>query len=128
MERGQATIRASANGLRWAARLLALGLLLVWGAFFVEHVGWFREPSELPPAPVLVVQGLHALMLAGFVTGWWRERLGALLVIAGAVPFFAITAGSNAWWFAGTALLPALLWILSDRRGPSARSRAAGSS
>jgi hypothetical protein len=37
----------------WSGRVLAIGLFEFWGAFFVEHLGWFVHPGQgVPPVRV----------------------------------------------------------------------------
>lgn len=98
--------------LRWSARILAAVLVYVWGGFFLHHLWeWFSDPANLPPPFVFVAQGLHLLFLLGLLVGWRWEVPGALLVLAGAVPFFWIAAGPNFLLFASVTCLPALLWV-----------------
>ena len=61
-------MRSSALGLSvivWTARLLALGLFLLWGAFFVEHVReWFLNPPKgFPPVWVWLQMLAHLAFL-----------------------------------------------------------------
>jgi hypothetical protein len=107
--------------LRWVARALSLALFLLWGAFFVEHLGeWFADPANLPPPYVFVMQGLHGLFL---LVGWRWELLGAGMVLATAVPFFWFAAGSNFLLFASVTCLPAALWLYCATREALAKSR-----
>jgi len=111
--------------LRWAARLLALAMLLFWGQFFVVHLAWFRPP--FPPPWVFGVQALHLAMLAGLALGWRYELAGAAVVIGSAVPFFLYAAGPNAAAFIAMTCAPALLWIavawVSNRRDGNSAER-----
>jgi hypothetical protein len=88
-------------------------LLLFWGAFFIEHLGWFMHPGSLPPPKVFLMQGLHLMMLLGFVIGWRWELAGGILILAGALPFFAFAAGERFLVFAAVTALPAALWIVN---------------
>ena len=112
--------------VRWIARVWAAALVLFWGSFFVHHVvEWLTDPRGWPPPWVVAVLGLHGLMLAGLVIGWRWEVAGAVLVLATAVPFFALAAGRNAPLFAAVTAVPAVLWLWCGwqawRAGPSAR-------
>ncbi|MFO0950228.1 MAG: hypothetical protein U0835_03575 [Isosphaeraceae bacterium] len=98
--------------IRWAARLLSLGLFFLWGAFFVEHLEWFTHPDRLPPPWVFGVVGLHLAMLLSLLAGWRYERLGGALLIATASLFFFLAAGRNAIPFAAVTSLPGVLWLI----------------
>jgi len=113
---------------RWAARLLGACLFVFWGAFFVEHLAWFADWRNLPPAWVIGQQGLHFLMLLGLVVGWRWERLGGVLVLAGAVPFFAATAGRNFLLFTLVTAIPAVVWLYCGWRTRRAVAPAVGES
>jgi hypothetical protein len=103
---------------RWTARVWAAGLFLFWGAFFVHHLAqWFTVPGQWPPPWVVGVVALHGLMLVGYVVGWRWEVLGAVLVLATAVPFFYLAAGPNFPLYAAIAAGPAALWLYSSWRG-----------
>lgn len=86
-------------------------MLFVWGAFFVEHLGWFRDLQQLPP-PVMVLQACHLLLLVGLVIGWRWELAGGIVTLASAVIFFGWTAGPNAPGFLLLTAVPATSWIL----------------
>src|SRR5262249_13437045 len=96
--------------VRWVARVLAAGLFLFWGAFFLAHLQWFADVRNLPPPWVVGLVGLHFLMLVGLVLGWRYELAGAAVVLATAIPFFTI-AGRDPVLYAGVTCLPAVLWL-----------------
>jgi hypothetical protein len=98
-------------GVRWLARLLAVGLVLFWGTFFVAHLSWFFTGEGLPPPEVFALQGLHLLLLVGLLAGWRWELAGGLLVLLASLTFFWFAAGSNFVLFAGVTSLPGLLWV-----------------
>ena len=101
----------------WSGRILAIGLFLFWGAFFVEHLGWFLHPGEgLPPARVWLLQLAHLILLAGLLTLVRREILGSILTVAAALVFFAATAGPRFPVFFGLTILPVVLTLLGRRR------------
>ena len=75
-------------------RVLAIGFLAVWGAFFVEHLGWFLHPGQgFPPARVWLLQLVHLAQLAGLLMLIRWEIPGSVLKIAAAPVFFAAVAG-----------------------------------
>jgi hypothetical protein len=101
----------------WTARLLALGLFLLWGAFFVEHMQeWFLRPEAgFPPPWVWGGQLAHLVLLVGLLMLLRWELAGAIVAILGAVAFFGgLIAIAGARTLTMTALLavtilPALL-------------------
>jgi hypothetical protein len=111
---------------RWAARLLGGCLALLWGAFLVEHLEWFADPRQLPPAWVTLTVGLHALMVLGLLLAWRWERLGAVLALGTAVPFFWVAAGRNFVPFVLVTALPPVLWLYCDWHDRRARGAGAG--
>ncbi len=103
--------------IRWTARVLGFLVFLFWGAFFVEHlVEWFSDPSNLPPMRVFLMQGLHFLMLAGFIISWKWEIPGAVLIIAASGIFFFNASGGTGGMFMlfwGITAVPAILHIVA---------------
>ncbi len=102
--------RPAVTLVRWVARVSAAVLFLFWGAFFLAHLQWFADIHHWPPLWVVGLVGLHFLMLLGLVLGWRYELAGAALVMATAIPFFAI-AGRDPVLYAGVTCLPAALWL-----------------
>jgi len=100
--------------LRWSARVLATGLFLFWGAFFLEHVReWFLHPAQgLPPARVWLLQLAHLVMLVGLLLLLRWELLGSAVTILGALAFFIPVAGSRAPWFLAVTSVPVVLALL----------------
>jgi hypothetical protein len=80
----------------WTGRVLALGLFLLWGAFFVEHLEqWFLHPVKgLPPIWVWLGQLAHLAILVGLVALWRWPVTGSILTILGSLAFFG---GLAAW-------------------------------
>lgn len=115
--------------LRWLARALAVGVFLLWGAFFVEHTQeWFIAPfPHLPPLKVCLGQALHLLMLGGLLVSLRWPRLGAVWVAVSAFAFFVDKTGSRFPVFFGMTIGPVLLLLLCDwldrraRRGENAQ-------
>lgn len=97
----------------WSGRALAVGFLAVWGAFFVEHLGWFLHPGQgLPPPRVWLLQLAHGAMLVGLLVLLRWEIPGSLLTIAAALVFFAGAAGPRFPLFFGATSLPVALVLL----------------
>jgi hypothetical protein len=95
---------------RWVARILGTGFALFWGAFFVEHLQWFLNHRQLPPLHVFLLQGVHLLLLLGFLIAFKWELPGALLIVISATLFFSFTAGHRAPLFIAVTILPARIY------------------
>jgi hypothetical protein len=114
----------------WTARILALGLFMLWGAFFLEHVQeWFMHPfQESPPIWIWLAQFAHLAILVGLVALWRWPIGGSLLTIVAALAFFgglAFSAGIAGHrclplvGFFAITIIPAVLtlvWVLARRR------------
>ena len=73
----------------WTGRVLALGLFLFWGAFFVEHLKeWFLHPANgFPPVWVWLAQLAHLAFLIGLIALWrWPVSGSVLSILGGALP------------------------------------------
>jgi hypothetical protein len=122
MSTGTVMVRRLVVVARWVARISAAALVLLWGAFFLEHLAWFADPQHFPPLRVFLLVGLHFLMLVALLAGWKWELAGAVVALATSVPFFAATAGRNFLWFALVTAVPSALWLYcawQERRGRS---------
>lgn len=99
------------EGVRWVARAGAVLLVLLWGAFFVEHLQeWFIQPwPNTPPPRVWYGQALHGLMLVGLLVALRWERIGAPLAILAALAFFIDKGPNGLLFFLITALPAAVL-------------------
>ena len=85
--------------LRWTARatgLLVVGLILLFA--FDSH----SAPSAIETVGIVVYPGLVCL---GFLLGWWREILGAVLPTAGLI-------GIYVWSLAAVGHLPRGPWFV----------------
>ena len=67
----------------WTGRLLALGLVLFWGAFFVEHLQqWFLHPVKgFPPVWVWLGQLAHLVILIGLMALWRWPVIGSIFTL-----------------------------------------------
>lgn len=76
-------------GVRWLARATAVAMILLAGAFFLEHLReWFIEPlPETPPAYVWLAQLLHLAYLVALIVGWKWPRIGGIASTVIAVVF-----------------------------------------
>ena len=106
----------------WTGRVLALGLLLFWGAFFVEHLQeWFLQPFKgFPPVWVWLGQLAHLTILIGLVAIWRWQLTGSIFTILGSLAFFGGLAISQAiagrspllfLAFLAVTIMPALLTL-----------------
>lgn len=96
---------------RNAARILSIVLLMLWGTFFIEHLSWFFvEINNTPPIKIWFAQGLHFLLLIGYITTLKWERIGSALVVVSAVLFFSYVAGVNAIPFIIVSVFPVMLY------------------
>ena len=100
-------------------RIVSLGLLLFWGAFFVEHLAWFIHPANLPSVDERLTQALHAMLLLGYLVSLRWDRLGSGLIALGAALFFGLTAGANALLFAVVSCAPIPFYVLGRISRPS---------
>lgn len=112
--------------VRWIARSWSIGLFLVWGAFFVEHLAWVADPHRLPPAPVLALLALHLGMLVSLVVAWRWETVGGAALLVTSLSFFSRAAGTNFVAYAGVTALPALMWMWCGVRSRDEKRSRAG--
>lgn len=101
------------------ARVGSLALFLFWGAFFLEHLAWFEDPSTWPPPQIWLAQGLHLLFLIGYLLSIVWDVPGSVLIAAGVVSFFGLTGGSNALGFALISLLPIPFYVIARLNRPT---------
>ncbi|MCG8352739.1 MAG: hypothetical protein MI924_33665 [Chloroflexales bacterium] len=107
--------------VRWVARITGLGLFVLWGAFFIEHLAYFADVSNMPPLDVWVAQIAHLVLLLGFLIALKWEAVGSGLIILGAAVFFALTAGANFLVYFLLTITPALLYVFCWLRSKPAR-------
>jgi hypothetical protein len=120
----------------WTGRVLALGLFLFWGAFFVEHLqqGFLHSVKELPPVWVWLAHLAHLTFLVGLVALWRWQVTGSILTILGSLSYFGGLAVSEATKgkpylscleFLAVTIVPALLTLacwLARPHGPATPS------
>ncbi|MBW7888101.1 MAG: hypothetical protein H3C35_07040 [Bacteroidetes bacterium] len=95
--------------VRLTARVLSGMLFILWGSFFIDHLSWFMESSGAPPTHVWLMQGVHLLLLLGYLILFKWEYIGSFLLVLCSVVFFGIAAGVNAIPFVIVSTLPVLL-------------------
>ena len=117
---------------RWVARGLAAIFTLLWGSFFLHHLGdWYLRPEGFPPLWVTGLMVLHFGLLAGLLCGFRWELAGGLLALASGVTFFCLIGAWKIWFLWVPTLIPALVWVwLGLSRNPEATTSqgASGSS
>jgi dolichyl-phosphate-mannose--protein O-mannosyl transferase len=99
---------------KWGGRLVALLLLLFWGAFFVEHVSeWFLRPDgRYPPTRVWVSMAMHFGILAGCALMLKWDRLGTVIMLAASVAFFSLIGMRSFPYISLINLLPVAFFTL----------------
>jgi hypothetical protein len=102
--------------LRWTARLLSAASLLLLSAFLFGEDG--IHPSRIKPQEWIGLAFFPFGVGFGLLLGWWKEKLGGLVVITSLVAFYLIygwlVRGSLAlgWYFILFAS-PGFLFLLS---------------
>lgn len=74
--------------VRLTARVLSGMLFILWGSFFIDHLSWFMESSGAPPTHVWLMQGVHLLLLLGYLILFKWEYIGSFLLVLCSVVFF----------------------------------------
>jgi hypothetical protein len=101
--------------LKWLGRTAALLLVLLWGAFFVEHLReWFlsRRGQPYPPTFVWIGMVLHFFMLAALALSLRWDKLGSLLIVATTAAFFGWIRMPRPAWIALINLTPIAFYFL----------------
>lgn len=94
---------------RRVGRVLCAGLFLLWGMFFIEHLGMFSQASgELPPLYVWLVQIAHGLLLISYLVCFKFDKPGSLGILLFGLTFF-ISVGA-AWYLLVLSLSPILFF------------------
>jgi hypothetical protein len=97
--------------LRWTARIITIPIFVLWSAFFLEHMSWFSNPSNLPPLYVFVSMGCHGLILVGLVLSWKWETIGSIVTIAAAAGFFSRAGMPNFLLLTTLTSIPAIIFL-----------------
>lgn len=97
-------------------QLLAVGTMLLWGAFFAHHVNeWFLKADAAPPPKVWVAMALHLGVMVGLLLILWRPWAGATLTVLATIGFFVTIEPNSFPWFA-LLNVPPILCLLFARR------------
>lgn len=102
---------STVNFVRWVARAISIVLFLFFGAFFVEHLSWFFSSEGSPPAIVWLLQGVHLLMLVGFLLALKWEAAGSVLITVSSLIFLSQAAGERFLPLFAITIVPALLFL-----------------
>jgi hypothetical protein len=99
----------------WSGRLFAIGVFLLWGTFFLEHLEWFVRPGRgWPPPHVGLLQLAHLIMLIGLLVLLRWEVLGGVITLMASLVFFGFVAGNRFPLFVASTALPVVL-VLTAR-------------
>lgn len=104
-----------ASSAKWGGRSTAILLLLLWGAFFVEHTSeWIlRAGGHYPPTSVWLRHLAHFAVLVGLGLMLKWERLGGLILIVATVAFFGTIGMHRFPFIALINLVPIALFCVS---------------
>ena len=105
------------------ASVVAIGVALLWLAFFIEHVAdWFTRP-QLPPLFVWAAQLAHLGILLGLLASLRWRLAGSVAAVASAVLFFALTVWPPVPVLFIPTMAPALLFLLAWILGRNANAQ-----
>jgi len=97
---------------RWIGRGLCIGLFILWGAFFFEHLSFFTMTGgEQPPLYVWLLQLVHGLLLISYLLCFKFERIGSLGILVFGLIFFLSTGAG--WYLLAISLSPILFFAYS---------------
>lgn len=113
---------------RWTARIFSTVIIALTLMFFIgeglnEGFHWSRMSNRA------LLQGLcfPVGMIAGFIIGWWRERLGGVIAVVSAVMFYGVhyffehTWPRGLWFF--LFALPGVFFLLAGLLKPRTTRR-----
>jgi hypothetical protein len=95
----------------WTARVLSALLFIFWGAFFIEHLEYFKNPAASPPPFVYFAMICHFILLASYIFVVWKQLAGSILILVSSGLFFAITAGRNFLPFFIISAVPSFFYL-----------------
>jgi hypothetical protein len=103
--------------LRWIARIWSLLVIVV---LLLMIVGIAFDFSRITPAEWLGLLFFPIGLLVGMVLAWWKEGLGAVIILVGLLGFFVFgdlnpDAYLPSLLFAGPGFLFLACWLLSRR-------------
>ncbi len=104
----------SFNMLRWVSRVLATLLAAI---ILVFAVGEGFNPFHLSFRELLLSIAF-LILWSGLIVGWFREKAGGLLIIAGWALFYVFNLMFShrfpRGWFMLTLIVPGILYLLCD--------------
>ena len=102
----------SSTIIRWIARALSVFLVVLLGAFFIEHLSWFADIHNLPPMEVVVMQLFHLIILVGFIIAFKWELIGSIFIISGAVVFLGRIGNTVAYLLLAACIITSVLYLI----------------
>jgi hypothetical protein len=115
-------------GVRWLARIMALGLA---GVILFIAIGQGFNPAMLTPRELALAVPLFATWV-GLMLGWRWEGLGGALVVGGIASFYLIhfaTTGLDHFprgWFLPGLAVPGVMYLVCWLRELNAKARSGG--
>lgn len=110
--------------LRWTARISSLIIAIVFGLL------WWHQPPAFHALPtvMLIKFGLLSATVLGLLLGWWRERVGGVVALLGALGVLVLESIVTRRFPLIPALfamiVPAMLYLMVDRsRQPAGATR-----
>ena len=99
------------NGARWTARILSSVTTLIWGIIFIPQLftNYYDEAGAFSPsAGALAVFIFFIIILAGTIIGWWSEKWGGVVLIAG---YLANAVGGYILAIPNMGFIPVIIFI-----------------
>lgn len=105
--------RTSSDVSYWIGRGLSILLFLLLGAFFLDHTLPLFNGVEVEGLKYLwLVQGIHVLLLIGYLISLKFEVVGSLFILIFGGAFFVLTAnGASLWLFLIISFSPTLFYL-----------------
>lgn len=103
----------AARYVQLLARAIGTLTFLFFGTFFVEHLSWFKDVSNLPPTRVIIMQAAHLLFLVGYLAAFKWETVGGALIVVGTGVFFGMMGERDIVWLFVIAVSPGLLYLIT---------------
>ena len=106
------------NWGKWIARILSSLTTILWGWWLIGNLipQYLEKGSEYDPTfGELAVSVFFVIVLVGTIIGWWNEKWGGLLLIAGYIAnaiggyFLAVSSHGSAGYIIG--FIPVLIFL-----------------
>jgi hypothetical protein len=101
------------NIVRRIAYIASALLFALWGMIFIKQTSALFQSYALADIPALIwiVQGLHLVLLTGYILIYKRPLLGAILIFVSGIIFFAFTGGENTLLYTLVSMIPVYLVV-----------------